>query len=590
MDTGLRFLSEYTDVTRANDFEILTESVSTDSGNVKKYKIRGPYIMTEVQNRNGRIYPKPIIEREVNNFNEKMIKTKRSVGECFTYDDFEVLTIDGWKKYTDLQISELIATANIETGIIEYNPIEALIERDHDGIVYNIFNARGINSTVTPKHKFLIETRYGHVKLVEAEELYKNRTMWNKAKILKGRYQISHDEVMTEDEYWYYAPEKKLPRKLFAALYGIWLAEGGSNGTSVMIYQKKPEICTAIDNLIQECGFTENYKVKTNLINGCKTFTIYDKDLAKYFKSSGNIYTKRILPEIKNHFTAVELEEIIDWFIMGDGRNCKKYTKNPNYHYGLNRRSLFSVSKELVDDFQEILVKIGGSGKISIQVSKKDYFFGGHLVQIKNKKPLYILNLSTVDNISLDNRFLKIEQQNYTGKVFCLTVKNSNFYVRDKGNCYWSGNCEHPAKKELLGQITMERGCHLIESLEMDGNSAIGTSRILEDLPLGKIVKTYLDEGIQIGVSTRGFGTVDKSTSRVNENFKILTVDVVHDPSAYNAYVEAICENTEFIINDDVIVERAVENLKADLSVRPDAEKIRCALFDFIQAVRTNSL
>ncbi|MFW6121860.1 MAG: primosomal protein, partial [Petrotogales bacterium] len=78
--------------------------------------------------------------------------------------------------------------------------------------------------------------------------------------------------------------------------------------------------------------------------------------------------------------------------------------------------------------------------------------------------------------------------------------------------------------------------------------------------PMGRIAKTLVDEGIIVGMSTRGVGTLDGKS--VKEDYKLITVDIVADPSAPNCFVEGVLENKEFIVDGDQIVEVAVKNLQ----------------------------
>ena len=91
------------------------------------------------------------------------------------------------------------------------------------------------------------------------------------------------------------------------------------------------------------------------------------------------------------------------------------------------------------------------------------------------------------------------------------------------------GECDHP--QEL--QIHLDRVSHKITSMWMDGANGYGKLQILPT-PCGNIVRTLLDCGVKLGVSSRGSGTVDDN-GRVSE-FEMLTVDIVAKPSAPNAY------------------------------------------------------
>jgi hypothetical protein len=102
------------------------------------------------------------------------------------------------------------------------------------------------------------------------------------------------------------------------------------------------------------------------------------------------------------------------------------------------------------------------------------------------------------------------------------------------------GELDHRSELE----VKLESVSHRIMSAEMNGNDLICKAEILEKHPKGAIAKALIDSGVQLGVSTRGSGQVNESTGRVS-NFNLVTVDLVANPSAINAYPETIMEQIE---------------------------------------------
>ena len=98
------------------------------------------------------------------------------------------------------------------------------------------------------------------------------------------------------------------------------------------------------------------------------------------------------------------------------------------------------------------------------------------------------------------------------------------------------GEVDHPDDLK----INLDRVSHMIEKMWMDGSDGIGKLKILPT-PMGQLVKTMLDSGVKLGVSSRGSGNVDDRTGHVSD-FEIVTVDVVAQPSAPNAYPTAVYE------------------------------------------------
>jgi hypothetical protein len=112
--------------------------------------------------------------------------------------------------------------------------------------------------------------------------------------------------------------------------------------------------------------------------------------------------------------------------------------------------------------------------------------------------------------------------------------------------------------------VNLERVSHMIKALYPEGNNFIGEARVL-DTPYGKIVKSLIDEGARLGVSSRGMGTLSNSQGAnvVNNDFYLATAaDIVADPSAPDAFVEGIMEGKEWIWDNGILKEAQVKELK----------------------------
>lgn len=99
------------------------------------------------------------------------------------------------------------------------------------------------------------------------------------------------------------------------------------------------------------------------------------------------------------------------------------------------------------------------------------------------------------------------------------------------------GEVDHPDDLK----INLDRVCHSVDNMWMDGEAGCGKLKILPT-PMGELVKTLLQSGVKLGVSSRGSGNVDDRTGHVSD-FEIVTIDVVAQPSAPNAYPKAIYES-----------------------------------------------
>lgn len=129
--------------------------------------------------------------------------------------------------------------------------------------------------------------------------------------------------------------------------------------------------------------------------------------------------------------------------------------------------------------------------------------------------------------------------KNANQRVYPVTeIQNAIKTINEQVNGGYSvlGEVDHPSNL----RINLDRVSHMIENMWMDGPNGYGKLKVLPT-PMGKLVETMLDSGVKLGVSSRGSGEVNESNGEV-KNFEIVTVDVVAQPSAPNAYPHAIYE------------------------------------------------
>jgi len=115
--------------------------------------------------------------------------------------------------------------------------------------------------------------------------------------------------------------------------------------------------------------------------------------------------------------------------------------------------------------------------------------------------------------------------------------------------------------------VNLERVSHMITALTPDGDNFIGEAKIM-DTPYGKIVKGLIDEGAQLGVSSRGMGSLEQKggTNYVGRDFYLATAaDIVADPSAPDAFVEGIMESKEWVWENGVLIEKDIDAWKRQI-------------------------
>lgn len=158
--------------------------------------------------------------------------------------------------------------------------------------------------------------------------------------------------------------------------------------------------------------------------------------------------------------------------------------------------------------------------------------------------------------------FLQASVKNRNGRRYMretLEREVKDFYANKIQKNRSIGELDHPPEPTL----NLDRISHIITDLRMDGDTGYGEARLL-DTPMGKIAQNLIDGGVQLGMSTRGVGTLDGDM--VKDDYKLITVDIVADPSAPTAFVEGVLESKEYIVSETgEIVEAAVNQLKADM-------------------------
>jgi len=159
--------------------------------------------------------------------------------------------------------------------------------------------------------------------------------------------------------------------------------------------------------------------------------------------------------------------------------------------------------------------------------------------------------------------FMQSDIKNQNGRVYPHAVlqkevKNFNTKYVNEGRAL--GELGHP----MGPVINLDRVSHVIKELKEDGKNFVGKAKVM-DTPNGKIVKNFISEGVKLGVSSRGMGSLKANKKGVNEvqgDFVLSTVDIVADPSAPDAFVNGIMEGKEWVWENGVIKEQDIDAMK----------------------------
>jgi hypothetical protein len=169
------------------------------------------------------------------------------------------------------------------------------------------------------------------------------------------------------------------------------------------------------------------------------------------------------------------------------------------------------------------------------------------ITEVKDIEVLTEANDEGKKSYFIEGIFMQGDIPNRNGRRYASTILDKEMqryqkdFISEKRSL---GELGHPDGPTING----DRVSHLITDLRREGSNFYGKAKIL-GTPMGEIVKTFIDEGVRCGVSTRGLGSVIAAKDgimEVQDDFHLSTVDIVTDPSAPSAFVNGIMENVEY--------------------------------------------
>ena len=188
-------------------------------------------------------------------------------------------------------------------------------------------------------------------------------------------------------------------------------------------------------------------------------------------------------------------------------------------------------------------------------------------------------------NTFIEGIFMQTEAKNRNGRMYPKKIMEGavNKYVEEqvsKGRAV--GELNHPNGPT----INLDKVSHRITDLKFEGNDVVGKALVL-NTPMGKIVKGLMEGGVQLGVSSRGMGSIENknSMSVVKDDFHLATIDIVQDPSAHNAFVNGIMEGVDWVWDNGILKAQQIENYETEIrrTKAKDLEEMQSKMFqDFL--------
>lgn len=514
-----------------------------------------------IKNANGRIYPETPLKREVEKYINTKVRTRAAIGaldhpSC-QLADTQILTKNGWKYISNVQVGEGILTITKDKNI-EIKPILRKIDEPYKGKLIH-FYGKMIDIKVTPNHRFpLLDSKYNFKGFYTAQEIFDGKVpdISNSYLFKTGTWKGVQDEYfilpsLDSDELSLvtdlqlkekYSKEVKIRMDVWAKFMAIYLSLGNvlyrRNQYSgiINILIEKENILERVKEVLDDMPFTYAYKEYSDCD---KLFSICDMRLAKYLEQFGNLCSRYIPYKIKKQ-SQETLKIFYEYFNM-----CKDSWYS---------NEIPSLSKKLVMDIIEIQLKIGHSASYNgvyplCNESIEDFQFKGKCCDI-----IHVATIDKDDYIPLTTDYLTISEEEYDGRVYCVEVENHTFYTMcNNGCCFWSGNSSELSGKDVSHVITELnwQGKTLIGELELHlspGYRKYGVCSTSGDLAANLIL-----DGITIGVSSRAVGSVEEKMGVliVGDDLELIGWDIVCEPSTPNAYIGKSLQDLQQFIETD---------------------------------------
>ena len=341
-------------------------------------------------------------------------------GLCYS-DDTEVLTKSGWKLFKDVdEKADHVATLNPIGFGVEYTPINFKVEYDYEGDLLE-FKSQNFDFFVTPEHRtpFTYRDTPKQLHFTSAEELSQKTTAHRYIQ-LYGNWKGHPMNLFG------------LPETIAARFLGWYVAEGSieKKGTNyrVSISQKKPSL--ELDSLMTHSAWQTKWHKSSAGWRGTVPPSI-GEELSKL----GKAWTKHVPQSVKDAGCET-IKNFLLSYVAGDG-NIRCRAKKSN---GVGRKvqdaiTAATVSKQLLDDLQELAMKAGWATSVYIEKAKISIMSDGRKIP---SPQIFRITFKRFDRAEiLPNHVRRLP---YKGKIYCLNVPHHTLYIRRNGRTCWNGN------------------------------------------------------------------------------------------------------------------------------------------------------
>lgn len=459
------------------------------------------------------------------------------------YDDqTEVMTKAGWKYFKNVSDEDLIMTKNFETNLIEYHKPSRRVAVDYSGDMY-LYENHNVNFCVTPDHIIPCRKRYGRKSIYQGD----NRIpVWKLHNDINKHYAVDLTARWVGNSLGVFGP-LDWDSKTFSEFMGLYLSEGSCdkvNNRISIAQDRNDEVFQVI---------LDNTKLKW--IRSKKCWRTSNQVLNDYLKQFGYAKEKYVPNEIKG-MSSEDIRHFIMSYTRGDGN----IRTAPN---GSERHTIFTISKRMADDLQELALKAGWYAKIRVtKPQKSNIIENGKVREISNQGGYEITFKKRAIKSQLTKQYMR--KVNYQGEVYCVTVPNGTLYVRRKWTPSWNGNCP----TIVLGQIHPRGQLVILDEIISDG---MGLKQFCNNLLLPLLRTKYH------GFKVMGYG--DPSGSSRSPTDETTCFDILHSSEIGLNYI--VPANTNALVPRIGAVESFLNKLvdgEPGFVLSPDCHTLRKAM------------
>lgn len=213
------------------------------------------------------------------------------------------------------------------------------------------------------------------------------------------------------------------------------------------------------------------------------------------------------------------------------------------------------------------------------------------IVESPNYEVKYLMveeNRNSPANLYIKGPFLMANETNRNNRIYPLEemVSEVSRYTNEMISANRGlGELNHPS----TGEVNLERACHVVTELKQNGNIFEGKSKILTT-PMGQIVRSLINDGVKLGVSSRALGRIDEKEGKsFVSDFRLVAIDVVADPSVPTAFVNGILESKKWVLAESGSFEPVYEDFEERISKLPkknQREFLKEQIINFINALK----